>query len=406
MKIVGYTVGTPLPKPNFDQTDPRKGDFIKGDRSFTHMDESLTETGRPADAKATGDAINNLQANIDTVADLVGGSSVSEQIEAAIANKADSEHSHDSRYYTIAVIDEKLDTKADSSEVPTALSQLTDDTMHRLVTDDEKAVWNNKSDFSGDYNDLTNKPSIPSIEGLATSQYVNDQLASINGELDNKADAVHSHNDVYYTETEIDTKVSAINTSISNITNSYETKTDAQVKLNEAKSYTDTKTDGLASETVVDNKIITHNTSSSAHNDIRDIINTLTTRLNTLADSDDETLDQMSEIVTYIKSNKTLIEEVTTKKVNVADIIDNLTTNVSNKPLSAAQGVVLDGLINELNVAINEVQNNFNSHKTDSNAHADIRSALSTAEVNAQVYTDQAVSQKTQVQIITWGADD
>lgn len=43
--------------------------------------------------------------------------------------------------------------------VPTKLSQLADDTAHRLVTDAEKARWNNK--FSGNYNDLTNKPTIP-----------------------------------------------------------------------------------------------------------------------------------------------------------------------------------------------------------------------------------------------------
>ena len=45
--------------------------------------------------------------------------------------------------------------------VPTKLSQLTDDTTHRLVTDAEKANWNNKSDFDGSYNSLTNKPTIP-----------------------------------------------------------------------------------------------------------------------------------------------------------------------------------------------------------------------------------------------------
>lgn len=61
MKIVGYTVGTPLPKPNFDQTDPKKGDYIKGDRSFLNIDDTLTQEGSPADAKATGDAISSIQ---------------------------------------------------------------------------------------------------------------------------------------------------------------------------------------------------------------------------------------------------------------------------------------------------------------------------------------------------------
>lgn len=84
-----------------------------------------------------------------------------------------------------------------------------------------------------------------------------------------------------------------------------------------------------------------HNTDEKAHYNLRNLISELTTRLNTLADSDDTTLDQMSELVAYIKSNKGLIDSITTSKVNVADIVNNLTSNVSNKPLSAAQGVAL-----------------------------------------------------------------
>lgn len=97
-------------------------------------------------------------------------------------------------------------------------------------------------------------------------------------------------------------------------------------------------------------KVTAHNTAADAHNDIRLLVQGLTTRLNTLADSDDDTLDQMSEIVTYIKSNKSLIDAITTQKVSVSDIIDNLTTNVANKPLSAAQGVALKALIDGITI--------------------------------------------------------
>ena len=45
--------------------------------------------------------------------------------------------------------------------IPTQLSQLSSDSTHRLVTDTEKNIWNNKSDFNGNYNNLTNKPTIP-----------------------------------------------------------------------------------------------------------------------------------------------------------------------------------------------------------------------------------------------------
>lgn len=97
-----------------------------------------------------------------------------------------------------------------------------------------------------------------------------------------------------------------------------------------------------------DAAVSNHNVDADAHNDIRLLIEGLASRLNALADSDDTTLDQMSEIVAYIKANKTLIDSITTSKVNVSDIINNLTTNVSNKPLSAAQGVILKGLIDSL----------------------------------------------------------
>lgn len=100
--------------------------------------------------------------------------------------------------------------------------------------------------------------------------------------------------------------------------------------------------------TTSESKVAAHNTGTDTHSDIRLLIQGLTDRLNALADSDDTTLDQLSEVVAYIKSNRSLIEAITTSKVSVADIVDNLTTNVSNKPLSAAQGVVIKTLIDAL----------------------------------------------------------
>ena len=105
---------------------------------------------------------------------------------------------------------------------------------------------------------------------------------------------------------------------------------------------------GADSSGTAETKVSEHNGSEEAHADIRNLITTLTTRLNTLADSDDTTLDQLSEIVAYIKNNKSLIDGITTSKVNVSDIIDNLTSSVTNKPLSAKQGKILKDLITTL----------------------------------------------------------
>ena len=91
-----------------------------------------------------------------------------------------------------------------------------------------------------------------------------------------------------------------------------------------------------------------HNVSTEAHNDIRLLIKQHEDSVNALLNSDDETLNETKEIVAYIKSNKSLIDSITTSKVNVADIINNLTTNAANKPLSASQGVALKALIDVL----------------------------------------------------------
>lgn len=134
--------------------------------------------------------------------------------------------------------------------------------------------------------------------------------------------------------------------------------TDAQASIN---SHTENKQNphGVTAAQVgadpagtAETHVGSHNTNTSAHNDIRLLVAGLTERLNALADSDDTTLDQMSEIVAYIKANKSLIESVTTSKVSVADIIDNLETNVSNQPLSAAMGVELKRLIDNISIAV------------------------------------------------------
>lgn len=48
-------------------------------------------------------------------------------------------------------------------EVPKKLSELQDDAEHRTVTDAEKKSWDNKSNFSGNYEDLKGKPTIPTV---------------------------------------------------------------------------------------------------------------------------------------------------------------------------------------------------------------------------------------------------
>lgn len=90
-------------------------------------------------------------------------------------------------FATKRYVDEKvseLNTPDTDTEVPTKLSDLEDDFEHRLVTDAEKDAWNSKSNFSGSYNDLTDKPEIPTVEGFATKEELNQLLDSFAALLD------------------------------------------------------------------------------------------------------------------------------------------------------------------------------------------------------------------------------
>lgn len=139
---------------------------------------------------------------------------------------------------------------------------------------------------------------------------------------------------------------------ISNKTNPHNV-TKGQIGLSNVDNTSDLdKPVSTAQQNALNSTVSNHNTSTSSHNDMRILISELTTRLNALADSDDTTLDQLSEIVTYIKNNRTLIDSITTSKVSISDIVDNLTSTATNKPLSARQGQVLKSLITELTTTV------------------------------------------------------
>lgn len=57
--------------------------------------------------------------------------------------------------------------------VPKSLKAMADDETHRTVTDEQIASWDSKSEFSGDYEDLENKPNIP--DSIVNNAYLVDK---------------------------------------------------------------------------------------------------------------------------------------------------------------------------------------------------------------------------------------
>lgn len=137
---------------------------------------------------------------------------------------------------------------------------------------------------------------------------------------------------------------------------------------------TDAESKGTATSTVN-----THNTSTSAHSDIRLLVSELTTKVTNFLNVNDTTKDQLSEIIALIDANADDIEKITSGKINVTDIVDNLTTNITNKPLSASQGVAIKALIDALQGSLDtEIAN---------------RKSANTQSINtAKSYTDTSIA--------------
>ena len=154
-----------------------------------------------------------------------------------------------------------------------------------------------------------------------------------------------------------------------------ETSGAAATALTNAKSYTNSA-------------VSTHNTSTSAHSDLRDLIAALQTKLNNFLDVDDTTTDQLSELIALIQDNATDIEAITSGKVNVSDIVNNLTTNVANKPLSAAQGVALKALIDALQTAVDGKASSSHTHSAYVNQNAFSNVKVGSTTIVADTATD------------------
>ena len=167
------------------------------------------------DAKLDSSALNDYWTSTQTenaisaaTSGLAESSSVTAEISAAVSGKADTSAvtavandvqtvsgqvqtkvaTSDFNTYTAATAT-ALNGKADTSAVTQVNDALTAHTANTSVhvTSAEKTTWNNKSDFSGDYNDLTNKPTIPTVP-TNISDFTNDAGYITNADITGKAD--------------------------------------------------------------------------------------------------------------------------------------------------------------------------------------------------------------------------
>jgi hypothetical protein len=210
--------------------------------------------------------------------------------------------------------------------IPDELGDLKGDASHRTVTDAQISAWNAKSEFSGEYSDLKNIPEAPVTSVNGKTGAVKLDAAAVGARADNWMPTpaqVGAHPDTWMpTAAQVGAHP---NTWM---------PTPAQVGADP----TGTATSAVSS----------HNTNKDSHNDIRLLIAELTAKVTNFLDVDDTSRDQLSELLALIDAHAGDLESITNGKLNKSDVINNLTTNSSDKALSAAQGVVIKALIDAL----------------------------------------------------------
>lgn len=198
-KIIGNTTATPNPQADWNQTDSTKADYIKNKPVIADNNTTYTLTKEDNKIYLRGSDGSEMFV-IDSSAD-AGNNTTYQLIEEGnkhILVGSDGSRTevidHGAEYVELVQSDwnQDDDTKADYiknkpelgelalksevtnadlaadiqellTDIPDALSDLDEDSTHRTVTDAEKAVWNAKSDFSGLYDDLIDKPPLDYI---------------------------------------------------------------------------------------------------------------------------------------------------------------------------------------------------------------------------------------------------
>lgn len=240
--------------------------------------------------KAIGDLVGAAPETLDTLEELAKGLASNRDVVAVLndsietkANAADLAKVATSGAYsdlsgtpTIPIIPTKVSAFENDKNYLTSYTESDPTVGNHIkgITTDDIDRWNEKSDFSGAYADLTGAPT-------NISQFNNDAGYITNIPAN------------YITEEEMNAALAkkADEEDIPSITN-LETKTDATLKLNEAKGYTDTQIAAL-----IDSAPDTMNTLGEIAQILGDSNNTTTALIETIGTKADK-----SELENYIKN--------------------------------------------------------------------------------------------------------
>lgn len=322
-------------------------------------------------------------------------------LKQSVDEKANASHIHSIGDVTNlqSTIDEIHDNISQKSQVQMITSDNLNNTteilstfkIHKLTQEQyEEAVANGTLEDNVVY--LTPEEEVD-LSGYATIE-----------QLYEKADANHSHDDVYYTETEIDTLLEGKANASHNHDEEYDAKGVAAEAEQNAKNYID----GLVGNYALNEH--THTVSN-----ITDFDNNVNILIEAKGYADAIATAKQESITIAAADATTKVDSALVSAKSYADsVADNAANAVKNDLLNGAGEAYdtlkeLGDLINE-NVNAIEALETVASGKADAshnhNSSYDAKGSAIEALSSAKTYTDNAVAQRTQVQIVTWEDND
>lgn len=283
------------------------------------------------------------------------------ELQSNINEKADSGHNHNGLYYTESEMDTKLNNKSDKTHTHDDRYYLKDEINSTVATINANIA--KKSDTGHTHTEYGNKAEIENefeslneiIEGIETT------LSGVQTTLTNKSDKTHTHDDRYYTETEInnklagksdtdhdhdddyylkaeiDTTVSALQTSINGKAASghthddrYYTETEIDNKISDINTTITTKENAL--KTSITTNKTTAVTESKAYTDtaISNLVNGAPEALNTLKELASAITEHQDDFDAYVETVTTAINKAKTDAIAEAAAKDTaLHTTIS-----------------------------------------------------------------------------